>query len=67
MHMAPPDQNKKGANGANGDGHAMGGDGDGERGHPCESSEGGLGPTPAAAAAAVDQEHKACDVHTQGE
>lgn len=52
MHMAPPDK----SNGrGDGDGDGDGGDG---RPHPCDG--GGGGPT------AVDQDHKACDEHTQG-
>lgn len=51
--MAPPDQNKHKSNG-DGDG-----DGDEDRAHPCDGSGG--------SASAVDQDHKACDEHTQGE
>lgn len=61
--MAPPDKEK--------DVEAMpfhsarGGwakDGDGDRAHPCESGADSNG-----SPAAVDQDHKACDEHTQGE
>lgn len=62
--MAPPDQKKKNSNRPNGDAHDMAhgdghGHGDGEVAHPCDGSGGG--------SSAVDQEHKACDEHTQGE
>lgn len=59
--MAPPDQTKNKPNG-----HGMG-DGDGDddqRAHPCEGSGSGGGD---GSASAVDQDHKACDEHTQGE
>eukprot|EP00903_Cladosiphon_okamuranus_P014848 g13749.t1 len=70
MHMAPPDQNKNKSNGAtNGDGHAVGGDG--ERAYPCELSEGGRAPAPVGqehkdCTEQTDQDHKACDEHMQG-
>lgn len=56
--MAPPDQNKQHKPDGGGDGD---GDGDDDRAHPCDGSGGG------SSASAVDQDHKACDEHTQGE
>eukprot|EP00752_Nemacystus_decipiens_P010042 g8955.t1 len=58
MHMAPPDQNKSKPI-ADGDGNGNDNDKDGgERAHPCDGNGGG--------SPAVDQDHKACDEHTQG-
>lgn len=57
MHMAPPDKDKGGSampqHGANENGPA-------DKAHPCDGGT-GRGST------AVDQDHKACDEHTQGE
>ncbi|CBN79467.1 Glutamate cysteine ligase [Ectocarpus siliculosus] len=68
MHMAPPDNAKAAAANHSGageeNGHGKGDDsGTGApMSHPCEESHGGDGGT----SSAVDQEHKACDVHAQG-
>ncbi|CAM9623354.1 unnamed protein product [Ectocarpus fasciculatus] len=69
MHMAPPDEDKAAAAAAMNhssageeNGHGKGDDGDtgASASHPCDGGGGGNTPS------AIDQEHKACDVHAQG-